>query len=214
MADYHKVAIRWPSFTMANPLPRIILASASPRRRELLRYLDVEFEVRPSAVEEVQHPGESGEQYVARLAREKAEYVARSLDPAPAGAVVLGADTEVLLDGQPLGKPQSDAHAADMLRRLAGRPHDVVTGLCIVPLPHGRRPLMQEVVHTRVYFGPMNESEIAEYVASGEHRDKAGAYGIQGRAARFVTRIEGCYYNVMGLPVAALYLMLGQAGLT
>src|ERR1035438_9031540 len=118
-----------------SPLPYVILASASPRRRELLRYLDVEFEVRPGAVEERQGPGESCGTYVARLAREKAEDVARSLDPRPR-AVVLGADTEVILndqgDDQALGKPQSDAHAAEMLRRLAGRAHDVVTGLALL----------------------------------------------------------------------------------
>jgi septum formation protein len=191
-------------------LPYVILASASPRRRELLRLLDVEFEVRPSTVEEQQLPAESGAQFVARLACEKAEDVARSLDPAPGNTVVLGADTEVILDDEALGKPQSDDHAAEMLRRLAGRAHDVVTGICLVPLPHGTRPPLVEVVSTRVYFGAMSDRDIAAYVASGEPRDKAGAYAIQGGAARFIERIEGCYYNVMGLPVAALYKLLGQ----
>jgi septum formation protein len=190
-------------------LPYVILASASPRRRELLRLLDVEFEVRPSAVEERQLPGESGAVFVARLAREKAEDVARSLPPSH--AVVVGADTEVILDDQALGKPQSDAHAAEMLRRLSGRAHDVVTGIALVPLA-GSAPLV-EVVSTRVYFSAMNEGDIAAYVASGEPRDKAGAYGIQGGAARFIERIEGCYYNVMGLPVAALYRLLSQVKL-
>jgi len=189
-------------------LPYVILASASPRRPELLRLLDVEFEVRPSAVEEHQLAGESGASYVERLAREKAEGVARSLPPPRAGAVVLGADTEVILNDQALGKPQSDTHAAEMLRRLAGRAHDVITGICLVALPFGTQPPLVEVVSTRVYFGAMSESDIAGYVASGEPRDKAGAYAIQGGAARFIERIDGCYYNVMGLPVAALYRML------
>jgi septum formation protein len=138
------------------------------------------------------------------LAREKAVDVARTLQPAR--AVVLGADTEVILDNEALGKPQSDAHAADLLRRLSGRAHDVVTGIALVPLSGGT-PLV-EVASTRVYFSAMSESDIAAYVASGEPRDKAGAYAIQGGAARFIERIEGCYYNVMGLPVAALYRML------
>jgi septum formation protein len=185
-------------------LPYVILASASPRRRELLRLLDVEFEVRPSKVEEHQHPGELGTDFVARLAMEKAVDVARTL---PASrAVVLGADTEVILDGEALGKPQSDAHAAEMLRRLSGRAHDVVTGIALARPSSG--VTVAEVVSTRVYFSAMTESEIAAYVASGEPRDKAGAYAIQGGAARFIERIEGCYYNVMGLPVAALYRML------
>ncbi len=194
-------------------LPYVILASASPRRRELLRLLDVEFEVRPSTVQERQLPGESGTSFVARLAREKAEDVARSFQQAPPGAVVLGADTEVILDDQVLGKPQSDAHAAEMLRRLAGCAHDVITGMCLVPLAPGTRALLVEVISTRVYFGAMSENDIAAYVASGEPRDKAGAYAIQGGAARFIERIEGCYYNVMGLPVAALYRLLRRVEL-
>jgi septum formation protein len=188
--------------------PYVILASASPRRRELLRFLDVQFEVRPSSIEERQSPGELGAQYVARLAREKAEAVARSLPQPPPNAVVLGADTEVILDDCALGKPTSDDHAAEMLRRLSGRAHNCVSGVCLIPLsPLERQPLV-EVVFTRVHFSAMSESDIAAYVASGEPRDKAGAYAIQGRAARFIERIEGCYYNVMGLPVAAVYNML------
>ncbi len=193
---------------MPNALPYVVLASASPRRRELLSLVGVQFEVRASRVEEKQIAGETGEQYVARLAREKAQDVARAAGTRP-GAVVLGADTEVILDHRALGKPQSDAHAAEMLRSLAGRAHDVLTAICVVPLDGGaggaRR---EEVASTRVYFGPMSDEEIAAYVATGEPRDKAGAYGIQGGAAKFIERIEGCYYNVMGLPVAALYRLL------
>jgi septum formation protein len=183
------------------PAPRVILASASPRRRELLQLLGVEFEVRPSAVEERQLPGEPAEVFIARLAREKAEDVARRFAPLPENTVVLGCDTEVVLDGVPLGKPSNDGDAARMLRMLSGRAHEVLTGVCLIPGG-------EYVESTRVWFREMSESEITEYVASGEPRDKAGAYAIQGRAARFVPRIEGCYYNVMGLPVAALYGLL------
>jgi septum formation protein len=191
---------------MPNALPYVILASASPRRRELLALLGVDFEVRPSTVEEKQIAGESGERYVARLAREKAEDVARAVGSR--AAVVLGADTEVILDHRAVGKPQSDAHAAEMLRSLAGRAHDVLTAICVIPLDGGAP--REEVVSTRVHFGPMSDEEIAAYVATGEPRDKAGAYGIQGGAAKFIERIEGCYYNVMGLPVAALYRSLSH----
>lgn len=176
--------------------------------------LGVDFEVRPSAVEERQNPGEAAEAYVARLAREKAESVwaagtggprpgPASGDAAwPAGTIILGCDTEVILDGVPLGKPSDDADAARMLRLMSGRAHDVVTAVCL--LPTGQ----QHIERTRVWFSEMTDREIAEYVAGGEPRDKAGAYAIQGGAARFISRIEGCYYNVMGLPVAALYNLL------
>jgi septum formation protein len=180
------------------PALRVILASASPRRRELLQLLGVEFEVRPSAVEESQLPGEPAEVFIARLAREKAEDVARRFAPLPENTVVLGCDTEVVLDGVPLGKPRNDGDASRMLHMLSGRAHEVLTGVCLIPGG-------EHLESTRVWFREMSESEIAEYVASGEPRDKAGAYAIQGRAARFIPRIEGCYYNVMGLPVAALY---------
>jgi septum formation protein len=180
------------------PALRVILASASPRRRELMQLLGVEFEVRPSSIEEEQRPGEPVGVYVARLAREKAQAVWTP------GDIVLGCDTEVALDGVPLGKPAGDADAARMLRMLSGRAHDVLTALCL--LPAGR----EHVESTRVWFAEMSDAEIAEYVASGEPRDKAGAYAIQGRAARFITRIDGCYYNVMGLPVAALYSLLRE----
>ena len=186
---------------------RVILASASPRRRELLQLLGLEFEVRPSAVEERQLPGEPAEVFIARLAREKAEDVARRSAPIPENTVVLGADTEVVLDGVPLGKPVDDADAARMLGMLSGRAHDVLTGLWLIP---ASGQAYGGIESTRVWFGEMSESEIAEYVASGEPRDKAGAYAIQGLAARFIPRIEGCYYNVMGLPVAALYRLLRE----
>ena len=194
-------------------LPYVILASASPRRRELLHFLDVDFEVRPSNVPEEQQPWESPIDFVARLAREKAEDIARSLTPFPANTVVLGADTEVAIDAQSpesaaFGKPQSDAHAAEMLRLLSGRPHDVISAIHIC---RGDAPALHEVVSTRVWFAKMTDAEIADYVASGEATGKAGAYAIQGRAARFIPRIEGCYYNVMGLPVAAVYELLRRA---
>jgi septum formation protein len=194
-------------------LPYVILASASPRRRELVQLLDVQFEVRPSGVGEEQQPWESPIDFVTRLAREKAEDVARSLAPFPANTVVLGADTEVTLDPHSpeavaFGKPETDTHAAEMLRRLAGRPHEVISA---IHLCRGNSPALSEVISTRVWFSEMSDAEIADYVASGEARGKAGAYAIQGRAARFIPRIEGCYYNVMGLPVAALYELLRRA---
>jgi len=191
------------------PAPRVILASASPRRRELFKLLGVEFEVCPSEIEEKPRPGEPAELYVARLAREKAEKVWHQ--PDYRDTLVLGCDTEVALDGVPLGKPQvgvnAGADAARMLRLLAGRAHDVLTALYLIAADGRRR---EHVEHTRVWFSEMSDSEIAEYVATGQPRDKAGAYAIQGRAARFIPRIEGCYYNVMGLPVAALYSLLRE----
>jgi len=196
------------------PAPRLILASASPRRRELLRLLGVEFEVCPSEIEEKQGPGEPVEVYVARLAREKAEMSREREGAVPdhRDTLILGCDTEVALDGVPLGKPavgpNADADAARMLRLLAGRAHEVLTAICLLSSDPAR--CRQHVEYTRVWFSEMSDAEIAEYVATGEPRDKAGAYAIQGHAARFIPRIEGCYYNVMGLPVAALYSLLRQ----
>jgi len=181
------------------PLP-LVLASASPRRAELLRLAGFAFTVAHADVDETPHPGEPAATYVRRLAEEKAAAVA---DGHP-GAVVLGADTTVVVDGDILGKPADDGEAAAMLRRLQGRAHEVLTGVAVVA-PDGRNSAVAE---TRVWMAPMSEAEIAAYVASGEPRDKAGAYGIQGRAARFVTRIDGSYPNVVGLPVALVHDLL------
>ena len=182
---------------------RLILASASPRRRELLRLAGFNFEVRPSTVEEVVLPGEAAEDFARRAAREKALSVAAT---APPDSLVLGADTIVVADGEILGKPADREDATRMLRRLAGVTHRVITGVCLVRAPERVEALAHET--TFVTFRNLDEQEIAGYVASGEPFDKAGAYGIQGLASKFVTRIEGCYFNVVGLPVALVYDLL------
>ncbi len=180
---------------------RLILASASPRRAELLRAAGFDFQVSPADVDEAARPAESPEQYVRRLAAEKSAAVGPSPD-----AVVLGADTAVVLDGDILSKPLDDQEAAGMLRRLSGRRHDVLTG---ISLRAGARELGR-VERTAVYFETLTERDVAWYVASGEGRDKAGAYAIQGLASRFVPRIEGSYSNVVGLPVAAVFELLRE----
>jgi septum formation protein len=182
---------------------RLILASASPRRRELLANAGWNFEVIPSAVDEAPLAGESPENYARRVARHKALDVASKLPP---GCIVLGADTVVVSDGEILGKPRDPADAVRMLRILSGVSHRVITGVCLARPPAEVLALTHET--TRVTFRALDESEIADYVASGEPLDKAGAYGIQGLASKFVTRIEGCYFNVVGLPVAVVYGLL------
>jgi septum formation protein len=176
---------------------RLILASRSPRRRELLRGAGFDFDVRPSTVEETASPGETPEEFARRAAREKALEVAAS---APPESLVLGADTVVVADGEILGKPANAPDAARMLRLLSGVTHRVITGVCIVRAPDRVEALAHET--TFVTFRCLDEEEIRDYLASGEPFDKAGAYGIQGLASKFVTRVEGCYFNVVGLPVA------------
>lgn len=173
-----------------------MLASQSPRRAEILRQAGISFTVRTALVDETPLPGEAPEEYVRRLAEEKA----RAVEAAPA-ETVLGADTTVVVDGQILAKPEDAADATRMIRLLAGRGHDVLTGIC---LRRGSQSI-RDFASTRVWFAAMSEREIAEYVASGEPMDKAGGYAIQGRASKFVERIEGCYFNVMGLPVGLVY---------
>lgn len=177
----------------------LILASASPRRAEILRNAGIPFvqEV-PKPVDETPKPGEPPRDYVMRLAREKAH---AALGP---GRLVLAADTTVVVEGDILGKPSDTDDAVRMLRRLSGRTHDVITGICL-------RDCQGQVVDaatTRVWFSDLSDQEIEVYVASGEPMDKAGAYGIQGRASKFITRVEGCYFNVMGLPVSLVYSYL------
>ena len=182
---------------------RLILASASPRRRELLQQAGFAFEVRVPSVNEVPLPDETAEDFARRAARDKALDVAAS---APSGSLVLGADTVVVADSEILGKPADVPDAARMLRLLSGVTHRVITGVCLVRTPARVEALAHET--TFVTFSALDEQEIASYVASGEPFDKAGAYGIQGLASKFVTRIEGCYFNVVGLPVALVYDML------
>lgn len=182
---------------------RLILASSSPRRQELLSKAGFEFEVCPSSVSEEQVAGESPEEFVRRLATAKALQVAAA---SPTGSLVLGADTAVVVEAEVLGKPVDAADAARMLRRLSGRTHRVLTGVCLVQAP-GRIEAVQHET-TWVWFRPLEEGEISDYVASLEPLDKAGAYAIQGRASRFVSRIEGCYFNVVGLPVPLVTRLL------
>lgn len=187
-------------------LMRLILASSSPRRRELLLNAGFEFEVRPSSIEEALRHGETAEEFAERTAREKALGVAKS---AASGVGVLGADTVVVIGGEILGKPAGPDDAARMLRRLSGLAHRVITGVCLVRAPDHIEALRHET--TWVYFRNLTEQEIQDYVRSGEPMDKAGAYGIQGLASKFVTRIEGCYFNVVGLPIPLVYELISDA---
>jgi septum formation protein len=196
-------------------MPNLVLASASPRRRELLTQAGFVFSVHPAHIPEDPQPGEDPIAYVTRLAREKAEAVYRELSSAAIESgqqgsngpslAVLGADTTVTLDGHILGKPENAVDAARMLRMLSGRTHRVITGVAVVTAD--RVEVAAEV--TAVQFLTMSDEEIASYVAGGEPMDKAGAYAIQGRAAKWIPRIEGCYFNVVGLPLALVNAMLG-----
>lgn len=182
---------------------KLYLASSSPRRRELLRNAGVDFDVRPSTVIEAVRAGETPEEFARRAAREKALDVAALV---PAGSLVLGADTVVVMGDEILGKPADAEDAARMLRRLSGATHRVITGVCLVRAPAGIEAEEHET--TLVTFRPLDEKEIEDYLATGEPFDKAGAYGIQGFASNFVARIEGDYFNVVGLPVARVYGLL------
>jgi septum formation protein len=189
------------------PTPvRLILASASPRRADLLRAAGFTFEIFAVDVDERVKAGEAAEHYVARLADTKARTAAASL--APFSDVVLGADTTVVCDGRALGKPVDKADAERMIRLLAGRTHDVLTGIHLLS---GERSLAH-VERSRVRMSAMTEEEIAWYIASGEAIDKAGGYGAQGLASRFIEGIDGSYSNVVGLPVARVYGLLKALG--
>ena len=180
-------------------LERLVLASASPRRAEILRAVGWPFEASAANIDETARAGESAVDYVERLAREKAEAVAsRRLV-----GLVLGADTTVVVDGEMLGKPVDAEDARRMLRLLSGRWHEVLTGVAVVRAETKARVVSHE--RTRVRFAPMTEAEIDWYVGTGEPVDKAGAYAVQGRAALFIEAIEGDYWNVVGLPVRLVY---------
>jgi septum formation protein len=185
------------------PTPRLVLASASPRRAEILTSLGIPFDVDPADVDETPLSGEAPQQTVDRLASAKAAAVA----PRHPGLCVLAADTLVVLDGAVLGKPADDAEAARMLSRLSGREHRVVTGICLRADTGPGRTLTE---WSRVRFAPLSEREVAWYVATGEPRDKAGAYAVQGLGARFIEGIEGSFTNVMGLPARAVYRLLRE----
>ncbi len=183
----------------------LVLASASPRRADLLTAAGFRFDVCPVEIDERSAAGELPADYVRRLAREKARR-AQELFRLPADRVVLGADTTVVADGEIFGKPRDDDEAAAMLRRLSGRRHDVLTGISV---RRGEVELHQ-TESTAVFMGTLGDQEVRWYVQSGEGRDKAGAYAIQGAASRFIWRIEGSYSNVVGLPVAAVYALIRQ----
>jgi len=186
---------------------KIILASASPRRAEILRDAGISFSVLSSAVDETPYPHENPSQLVQRLANAKADLVAaRAVGP----AIVIAADTVVALDGHILGKPRSRDEARRMLEQLSGRTHSVLTGVSLVRLPDAER--RQFVETTLVHFAPISDDEISRYLTSEETSDKAGAYGIQGRAGRYIPRIEGCYFNVVGLPLSHLLTSLEELG--
>ena len=201
---------------------RLVLASASPRRAELLRAAGFSFDVVPAEVDERVHAAEAPGDYVRRLAGEKSAAGLEALAPLAvrlkpdatvakkadatddSDFIVLGADTAVVVDGEILGKPRDDREAAAMLRRLSGRRHEVMTGVSVRSTA-GERGLVET---TGVYIVDLREEDVAWYVASGEGRDKAGAYAIQGLASRFIPRIEGSYANVVGLPVAAVETLM------
>jgi septum formation protein len=186
---------------------RLILASASPRRAQILRDAGLVFSIVSSAVDETPIPGEAPGDLVRRLANAKAELVAaRSVGP----AIVVAADTVVVLEGQILGKPRSTDDARHMLERLSGRTHSVVTGVSLIRLPDVEQRAFVET--TLVHFDQLSANEITRYLATDEPHDKAGAYAIQGRAGRYIPRIEGCYYNVVGLPLARLLSELHELG--
>ena len=188
---------------------RLILASASPRRAEILRDAGYHFSVLSSAVDETPYPDELPQDLVQRLANTKGELAAaRAVGP----AILIAADTEVVLDGQIFGKPRSSDEARRMLTKLSGRTHAVLTGTCLIRLPDAERISFVET--TLVTFSSLSDEEIMRYLATGEPYDKAGAYAIQGYAARYIPRIEGCYFNVVGLPLARLQQALTELGWT
>ena len=219
-----------------------ILASSSKQRATLLRNAGFVFDVVTADVDETRRADEPAGEYVQRLAEMKAraifEFTTRALRPdeiragkssdesmrqlaeakahaaqissALEYAVAIGADTVITVDGLVLGKPENAAGAREMLGRLSGRTHEVVTGLAVLVWPADR--IRVELERTRVKFAPLTDAEIEDYIASGEPFDKAGAYAIQGRGGRFVERVEGCYFNVVGLPLARLYRLLREVG--
>jgi septum formation protein len=177
----------------------LVLASRSPRRREILRQAGIPFVVRPTEVDETPLPGEPARDYVMRIAREKAGAV-----PMAPEEIVLGADTTVVVGGAILAKPLDIADAQRMLHLLSGRRHEVLTGICLRSA--GR--VIEECAQTSVWFAALSAQEIDDYAATSEPMDKAGAYAIQGLASKFIERIEGCYLNVVGLPVSLVYRRL------
>jgi septum formation protein len=189
------------------PHRKLILASASPRRAQVLRDAGFAFQIISSALDETPFEGESPQDLVRRLAENKAHLVAqRAVGP----VFIIAADTLVAVDSQIFGKPRDAGEAREMLRQLAGRTHNVHTGLAVIRLPD--ETLRVELETTHVSFAPLSDEEISAYISSGEPFDKAGAYAMQGRGGRFVTGVDGCYFNVIGLPLARLYRILREMG--
>ena len=189
---------------------KLILASASPRRAQILRDAGIPFEIARASVSERRKRGENAVAMTRRLAKAKAQAIARKLGKKQLEAIVVGADTTVEVKGELLGKPRSLAEARKMLRKLAGRTHRVVTSVAAIRLPDHAEVIVTET--TRVRFAPLSAEDIAEYVATEEPLDKAGAYAVQGIGGRFIESIDGCYFNVVGLPLARLYRMLSGLG--
>jgi septum formation protein len=188
---------------------KLILASASARRAEILQSAGIAFNVLSSAVDETPMPGEAPQELVQRLALAKSELVAaRAVGP----AIVIAADTVVVLEGEILGKPRTSEDARQMLEKLSGRTHTVLTGVALIRLPDAARREFMEA--TQVHFAAISNDEILKYLASGEPFDKAGSYAIQGLAGRYIPRIDGCYFNVVGLPLARLCKELAELGWT
>ncbi|HEY6464968.1 MAG TPA: Maf family protein [Candidatus Acidoferrales bacterium] len=186
---------------------KLILASGSSRRAEILRNAGFSFTVQPAHIDETLLPNEHAADYVLRLAKAKAQLIAAS---ATESAFIVGADTTVVCNGRIFGKPADPADAREMLRALSGATHEVLTGVAIIRASD--RKNVAEVATTRVTFLPLSNEEIDAYIASGEPFDKAGAYGIQGLGGKFVSRIEGCYFNVMGLPLSRVWQALRSLG--
>jgi septum formation protein len=189
---------------------KLILASASPRRAEILRNAGIRFEVCSTDVDESLLVNESPADYVRRLALAKALAAADKNPNLGADALIIGADTIVVVDARVLGKPASRDDAKRMLRSVSGRIHEVHSGLALLQISGMQQRVVEEI--TRVHFAHLGDQEIEEYLVTGEPFDKAGAYAIQGMGGRFVKRIEGCYFNVMGLPLARLWTLLREFG--
>ncbi|HXQ26554.1 MAG TPA: Maf family protein [Candidatus Acidoferrales bacterium] len=188
---------------------KLVLASASPRRAEILRNAGIAFEIRAALLDESRRPSELRADYVRRLALAKARAAANA-EQDSGECLYLGADTIVVAGDEILGKPSSEEDARRMLRILSGAIHEVHTGVALVRRPGAMEGVVEEI--TRVTFAPLSDADIESYIATGEPFDKAGAYAIQGIGGRYITRIEGCYFNVMGLPLARLWSFLRDFG--
>jgi nucleoside triphosphate pyrophosphatase len=199
-----------PASRTHHPQPKLILASSSPRRAEILRNAGFTFEVRATHIDESRLPRESARAHVQRLAAAKARAAAEHAQHKKLAAIVIAADTVVVAQGRVLGKPHEANDARRMLRLLSGKTHKVLTGVSILRVPDGKES--RRVETTCVRFLRLSAADIEDYIATGEPFDKAGAYGIQGLAGRFVHSIDGCYFNVMGLPLSRVWSILRRLG--